>query len=170
MKLFEKLTKTNGPPAIILIRSIVGAIFLSEGVQKFLFTAEVGMGRFAKIGIPYPEIMAPFVGSVEAVCGTLLLLGLFTRLATVPLIITMLVAILSTKIPILVGHGFWGFSLRTVPYYGFWGMAHEIRTDWSLLLGSIFLFIVGAGNWSVDACFALKRGFEDGCEPTKKTI
>jgi uncharacterized membrane protein YphA (DoxX/SURF4 family) len=104
------------------------------------------MGRFAKIGIPYPEIMAPFVGSVEAVCGSLLLLGLFTRLATVPLIITMLVAILSTKILILVGHGFWGFSLRTVPYYGFWGMAHEIRTDWSLLLGSIFLFIVGAGN------------------------
>ena len=74
-----------------------------------------------------------------------------TRLATIPLIITMLVAILSTKIPILLGHGFWGFSLRNVPYYGFWGMAHEIRTDWSLLIGSIFLLIVGAGKWSADA-------------------
>jgi len=76
-----------------------------------------------------------------------------TRLATIPLIITMLVAILSTKIPILLGHGFWGFSLRNVPYYGFWGMAHEIRTDWSLLIGSIFLLLVGAGKWSADAYF-----------------
>ena len=170
MKLFEKLIKTNGPPAVILIRLLVGAIFLSEGVQKFLFTAEVGIGRFTKIGIPSPEIMAPFVGIVEAVCGTLLLLGLFTRLATIPLIITMLGAILSTKIPILVGHGFWGFSLRILPYYGFWGMAHEIRTDWSLLLGSIFLLIVGAGKWSVDSYFASRRGVEDACEPTKTNM
>lgn len=170
MKLFEKLIKTNGPPAVILIRLLVGAIFLSEGVQKFLFTAEVGVGRFAKIGIPSPEIMAPFVGVVEAACGSLLLLGLFTRLATIPLIITMLVAILSTKIPILVGHGLWGFSLRILPYYGFWGMAHEIRTDWSLLLGSIFLFIVGAGKWSLDAYFASKSGGKDACEPTQKSI
>ena len=151
MKIFRKIIATEAPPAVILIRLLVGTIFLSEGIQKFLYTAEVGAGRFAKIGIPFPEMMAPFVGVVEAVCGLLLLLGLITRLATIPLIITMLVAILSTKIPILLGHGFWGFSLRNVPYYGFWGMAHEIRTDWSLLLGSIFLLIVGAGKWSVDA-------------------
>lgn len=158
MKLFEKLIKTDGPPVVMLIRLFVGTIFLSEGFQKFLFTAEVGVGRFAKIGIPYPEVMAPFVGVVEIVCGSLLFLGLVTRLAAVPLIITMLVAILSTKIPLLVGHGFWGFSLRTIPYYGFWGMAHEMRTDWALLLGSIFLLIVGAGKWSVDACLASKKG------------
>ena len=151
MKLYKKIIATEAPPAVILIRLLVGTIFLSEGIQKFLYTAEVGAGRFAKVGIPSPEVLAPFVGSVETVCGLLLLLGLMTRLATVPLIITMLVAILSTKIPILLGHGFWGFSLRNVPYYGFWGMAHEIRTDWSLLLGSIFLFIVGAGKWSADA-------------------
>lgn len=151
MKIFRKIIATKAPPAVILIRLLVGTIFLSEGIQKFLYTAEVGAGRFAKIGIPFPEMMAPFVGVVEAVCGLLLLVGLITRLATIPLIITMLVAILSTKIPILLGHGFWGFSLRNVPYYGFWGMAHEIRTDWSLLLGSIFLLIVGAGKWSVDA-------------------
>lgn len=158
MKLFEKLIKTDGPPVVMLIRLFVGTIFLSEGVQKFLFAAEVGVGRFAKIGIPYPEVMAPFVGVVEIVCGSLLFLGLVTRLAAVPLIITMLVAILSTKIPLLVGHGFWGFSLRTIPYYGFWGMAHEMRTDWALLLGSISLLIVGAGKWSVDACLASKKG------------
>jgi putative oxidoreductase len=151
MKLYKKIIATKASPAVILIRLLVGAIFLSEGIQKFLFAAEVGVGRFAKIGIPSPEMMAPFVGVVEAVCGLLLLLGLMTRLATVPLIITMLVAILSTKIPILLGHGFWTFSLRNLPYYGFWGMAHEIRTDWSLLLGSIFLLIVGAGKWSADA-------------------
>ena len=151
MKIFRKIIATKAPPAVILIRLLVGTIFLSEGIQKFLFTAEVGAGRFAKIGIPSPEVMAPFVGVVEAVCGLLLLLGLITRLATIPLIITMLVAILSTKIPILLGHGFWGFSLRNIPYYGFWGMAHEIRTDWSLLIGSIFLLIVGAGKWSTDA-------------------
>ena len=151
MKLCKKIIATKASPAVILIRLFVGAIFLSEGIQKFLFAAEVGVGRFAKIGIPSPEMMAPFVGVVEAVCGLLLLLGLMTRLATVPLIITMLVAILSTKIPILLGHGFWSFSLRNLPYYGFWGMAHEIRTDASLLLGSIFLLIVGAGKWSADA-------------------
>jgi putative oxidoreductase len=78
------------------------------------------------------------------------LLGLLTRLAAIPLIINMLVAIISTKIPILLGQGFWGFSLRSVPYYGFWGMAHEARTDFSMLLGSLFLLIVGGGALSLD--------------------
>jgi uncharacterized membrane protein YphA (DoxX/SURF4 family) len=95
--------------------------------------------------------MGPFVGVVETVCGALILLGFLTRLVALPLIIDMLVAIFSTKIPILLGYGFWGFSLRNVPYYGFWGMIHEARTDLSMLLGSIFLLIVGAGAWSVDA-------------------
>jgi uncharacterized membrane protein YphA (DoxX/SURF4 family) len=95
--------------------------------------------------------MAPFVGVVEVLCGCLVLLGLLTRLATIPLIIDMLVAIISTKIPILLGHGFWGFNLRNLPYYGFWGMAHEARTDLAMLLCSIFLLLVGAGVWSLDA-------------------
>ena len=150
MPFFYKLMRTNAPSSVILIRLTVGAVFLSEGIQKFLFPDEVGAGRFAKIGIPSPEVMGPFVGVVEAVCGALILLGLLTRLAAIPLIIDMLVAILSTKIPILLGHGFWGFSLRNLPYYGLWGMAHEARTDWSMLLGSIFLLIVGAGSLSLD--------------------
>ena len=150
MTLFQKIISTNAPASVILIRLIVGAVFLTEGIQKFLYPGEVGAGRFAKIGIPSPEVMGPFVGVIETVCGTLILLGLLTRLAAIPLIINMLVAILSTKVPILLGHGFWGFSLRQVPYYGFWGMAHEARTDWSMLLGSIFLLIVGAGSLSLD--------------------
>src|ERR671910_2732436 len=147
----NKLIQTSAPGAVILIRIVVGGVFLSEGVQKFLYPAENGAGRFAKIGIPSPDVMGPFVGVVETVCGGLILLGLLTRLAAIPLIINMLVAILSTKIPILIGHGFWGFSLRAVPYGGFWGMAHEARTDFAMLLGSIFLLIVGAGAWSLDA-------------------
>ena len=147
---YKNLIATRAPASVILIRLLVGGVFLSEGIQKFLFADENGAGRFAKIGIPSPEFTAPFVGVVEIVCGALILLGLLTRLAAIPLIINMLVAILATKVPILLGYGFWGFSLRNVAYGGFWGMAHEARTDWSMLLGSIFLFIVGAGSLSLD--------------------
>jgi putative oxidoreductase len=148
---FKRLLATNAPPSVFLIRLVVGAVFLSEGIQKFIYPAENGVGRFEKIGIPSPHVMAPFVGVVEILCGTLILIGFLTRLATIPIIVDMLVAILSTKIPILLGHGFWGFSMRTLPYYGFWGMLHEARTDLAMLFGSIFLLIVGAGLWSVDA-------------------
>jgi putative oxidoreductase len=137
--------------AIVLVRLMVGAVFVSEGVQKFLFPAEVGAGRFAKIGIPWPSSSAAFVGVVEIVCGALVLVGLLTRLAALPLIADMLVALTSTKIPLLLGHGFWGFSLASFPRYGFWTMAHEARTDWSMLLGSLFLAIIGPGRWSLDA-------------------
>src|SRR5689334_12550784 len=121
MMLRERIFATSAPAAVILIRIVVGAVFLSEGIQKFLFPDENGVGRFTRIGIHAPSVMAPFVGVVEIVGGALLLLGFLTRLAAIPLIIDMLVAILSTKIPILLGHSFWGFSLGKVPYFGFWG-------------------------------------------------
>lgn len=124
--MFDRIILTTAPAATILIRFVVGPVFLSEGIQKFLYPDENGIGRFAKIGIPFPEFTGPFVGVVEIVCGAMIIFGLLTRLAVIPLIINMLVAILSTKIPILLGYGFWGFSLRNVPYYGFWGMAHEM--------------------------------------------
>ena len=142
---------------VFLIRLAVGVIFLSEGIQKFLYPAENGVGRFTKIGIPAPELTAPFVGVLEILCGALILLGFLTRFAAIPLIVDMLVAILSTKLPILLGHGFWGFSLRNVPYYGFWGMLHEARTDFAMLLCSIFLLITGAGLWSIDARRSSRR-------------
>ena len=162
MKTADQVLLAGYSSWFILIRLIVGPVFLSEGIQKFLYPDENGVGRFAKIGIPSPEVTAPFVGVVEIVCGTLIVVGLLTRLATIPLIINMLVAILSTKIPILLGYGFWGFSLRNVPYYGVWGMAHEMRTDWSMLLGSIFLLIVGAGSLSLDGFFARRRNLLRG--------
>lgn len=139
-----KLLATHAPAAVILIRLMVGAVFISEGTQKFLFPAEAGAGRFEKIGIAAPEVVAPVVGGFEIACGTLVLLGGATRLAAVPLVVIMLTAITSTKIPILLDQGFWK-------------MAHEGRTDWSMLLGSVFLLIVGGGKWSLDARWTRSR-------------
>jgi putative oxidoreductase len=139
--------------AMVLIRLLVGWVFLVEGIVKFLLPDELGVGRFASIGIPAPQAMAPFVGVVEIVCGALLLIGLFTRLATIPLLIDISVAIISTKLPIWLGHGFWRFTLPKLKHYGLLGMLHEARTDFSMLLGLIFLLIVGAGSWSLDAHF-----------------
>ena len=154
MRVRDFLFGSRAPAATILIRLLVGGVFLSEGIQKFLFDDALGVGRFAKIGIPYPEILAPFVGVCEIVCGVLILVGLLTRLAAIPMIINISVAIVSTKLPILLGHGFWGLSLPKANSYGFWSMAHEARTDVSMFLGGIFLLIVGAGCLSLDALVA----------------
>jgi putative oxidoreductase len=132
-----KLLRTNAPAATIVARFLVGLVFFLEGIKKFLFVAQWGAGRFARIGIPHPQVMAPFVGVIEIVCGFLLLLGLLTRLASLLLLIDISVAIASTKIPLL---------LRT----GFWPMEAEARTDYAMLLGLIFLLMVGAGPRSLD--------------------
>jgi putative oxidoreductase len=147
----KDLLATRAPAATILIRLIVGCVFLSEGAQKFLYPDALGVGRFMKIGIPYPEVMAPFSATFEIACGALIIIGLLTRLATIPMIINISVAIISTKVPILLAHGYWMFNLPKLDKYGFWAMAHETRTDLAMLLGSIFLLIVGAGSISLDA-------------------
>ena len=153
--MLKRTIPTNAPGWVILIRLAVGAIFLSEGIQKFLFPGALGVGRFTKIGIAAPEIMAPFVGVVEIGCGALLLLGLLTRLAAVPLIIDMLVAIATTKIPILLKSGFWA-------------MAHEARTDYAMLLGCLFFLVVGAGRWSMDARLAGTADTPRGDKPPRE--
>jgi putative oxidoreductase len=123
--------------AVILIRVLVGWVFVSEGIQKFLFPAALGYGRFAKIGLPDPRVLAPVVGVVEIVCGLLIILGLFTRFAAIPLLVVIGVAIWKTKIPIL-------------QHQGTWAMLHEARTDFSMVLGLLFLLIVGAGRFALD--------------------
>ncbi len=135
---------TSAPAVTVLIRVAVGCVFLSEGIQKFLFSAQLGAGRFSKIGIPAPEVMAAVVGCLEIVCGALVIAGLLTRLAAVPLIAIMVVAISTTKVPML-------------SRSGFWTMAHESRTDFSMLLGAAFLLVAGAGRWSLDARLAGRR-------------
>jgi putative oxidoreductase len=129
--------------AVLLIRVLVGWVFLSEGMQKFLFPDSLGVGRFVKIGIPWPQVMAPFVGVVEIVCGALVLVGLITRLASIPLLIDICVALYLTKIIALTKNGLWS-------------TLHEARTDVSMLLGLIFLLVVGSGTLSFDARLSRK--------------
>jgi putative oxidoreductase len=152
-----RLLATRAPEWSILVRLLVGlVVFLPEGIQKLIFPDILGAGRFANIGIPYPELIGPFVGIVEIICGTLIILGLFTRLAAIPLIIIMIVAIASTKLPILLGQDFWIFHLPKFSRYGFWSMMHEARADFVMLFGSLYLLIEGAGAWSLDAMLARK--------------
>ena len=98
-----------------------------------------------KIGIPWPQVRASFVGAVEIVCGSLLLIGLVAQQSTVPLLIDIAVAYIRPK----------SSRLRKT---GMWETLHEARTDVSMLLGLNFLLLVGAGTWSVDAWLAERRG------------
>jgi putative oxidoreductase len=153
LKSWTDLLYTEAPGWSILVRLLVGlVVFLPEGIQKLMFPDILGAGRFARIGIPFPDLMGPFVGVVETICGSLIILGLFTRLAAVPLIIIMIVALISTKLPILLGHEVWMFHLAAdIKRTGFWSMMHEARADLTMLLGCLYLLIVGAGRWSLDA-------------------
>jgi len=152
MRRWIDLLQTRAEGWTILVRLMVGLIvFFPEGIQKLVFPEILGAGRFANIGIPYSELMGPFVGIVEVTCGALIILGFLTRLAAIPLIIIMFVAIVSTKLPIWAGHDVWIFHAPKIARYGFWSMAHEARDDFLMLLGSFYLLIAGAGQWSVDA-------------------
>jgi uncharacterized membrane protein YphA (DoxX/SURF4 family) len=135
--MFQKIIRSDNSKTTIIIRLMVGVVFFSEGIQKFLFPAIRGAGRFEKIGLPSPDFLGGFVGTFEIVCGALILLGLLTRLASIPTLVIMLVAIVTTKSEIFTNDGFWA-------------MMHGSRTDWAMLLGSLFLIIKGAGNWSLD--------------------
>ena len=140
----QRFLGTTAPGPALFVRVIVGWIFFSEGIQKFLFPDALGIGRFVKIGIPMPAFSAPFVGVVEIVGGALLIAGLATRLAAAALLIDIAVAIASTKIPMLV-------------HKGFWAAAHEARTDLAMAFSLVFLLWCGAGVWSLDAHLA-RRG------------
>ena len=123
---------------LFLLRLLVGWVFLSEGVQKLLFPAALGVGRFEKIGIPAPAFTGPFVGITECVCGALLIVGFFTVIAAIPLLVVIAVAIAATKVPMLM-------------HLGFWAAMHEGRTDFCMLLGLIAVLLLGAGSFSLDA-------------------
>jgi uncharacterized membrane protein YphA (DoxX/SURF4 family) len=156
---------TDASAWTILVRLLVGlVVFFPEGIQKLIYPELLGAGRFANIGIPFPALMGPFVGIVETVCGALIILGLLTRFAAIPLIVIMIVAILSTKVPILLGHEFWVFHLPKFARYGFWSMMHESRADLTMLLGAIYLLIEGGGRGSLDAWLA-DRSAAGAAEP-----
>ena len=130
------LFHTSDIRSLMLIRLMTGFVFLSEGIQKFLFADALGVGRFIKIGIPDPQFFAPFVGIIEIVAGILLLAGLLTRIAALLLFIDISVAIFTTKFPMLDN--------------SFWTFAHETRTDFCMFIGTFILMIYGGGKWSAD--------------------
>lgn len=143
--LFDWILDADSHRANLVVRLLVGLVFLPEGVKKFLFPEQWGAGRFERIGFPAPEAMAYFVGGVEVVFGLMLLAGLLTRLATIPLIIDISVAIATTKIPL-----FWRATAVSTKI-GFWSMQAESRTDFAMLMGLLFLLFAGGGLLSLDA-------------------
>jgi len=135
--------------SLIFIRLAVGLIFLTQGILKYI-DPHMGVLRFAKIGFPYPDFTAHFVGTFEIACGLLVLVGLFTKLASVPLLIVILTAIATTKIPELFR-----------PAQGFWFMVSDARTDFAMTMSLLFLICVGAGAWSFDAFMWKQRSVSD---------
>jgi len=128
---------------------MAGGVFLWEGILKFVYVNQ-GVGRFTKLGIPFPHFTADFVGCLEIVGGILLLSGLMTRLIAIPFIIEMIVAILSTKISLYLGTS--PLPLPPAPpRVGAWAVLHEIRSDYAQIMTVAFLLINGPGKWSLDA-------------------
>jgi putative oxidoreductase len=140
--------------ATLLVRLAVGGVFLSSGLVKFLFDNQ-GPGRFAKIGLPAATQLAYFVGATEVLCGALLILGLFTRLAALPLAVDMVVALITTKLPLLVGAG--PEPVAAMPKVGLWAFAYQARLDVTMLVACAYLVAVGGGLWSLDAVLSRRR-------------
>ncbi len=149
--LYRQILDSSGQRANLIIRLLVGLVFLPEGVKKFLFPDQWGAGRFARIGIPIPAAMAQFVGAVEVVCGLFLLAGLLTRLAAIPLLVDIGVAIGTTKVPLL-----WR-ATAVSSRVGFWSLQAESRTDFAMLMGLVFLLVAGGGAYSLDSWLGRRR-------------
>jgi len=145
---------TNGPNSTLLLRIMAGGVFFWEGILKFVY-ANQGIGRFTKLGMPFPHFTATFVGILEIVGGLLVLSGLMTRIIAIPFIFEMIVAILSTKISLYLGT----FPLplpSSPPQVGIWAVLHEVRSEYAQLLTAAFLVINGPGGWSLDALLRKK--------------
>jgi putative oxidoreductase len=145
----------TAPRATVLVRVMAGGVFLAEGVIKFVF-ANQGVGRFTKLGFPYPALTASFIGGLEIVGGCLLIAGLLTRLAALTFVVEMVAAILSTKISLYLGTS--PLPLPPAPpRIGFWAVLHETRSDWAQLLTCWYLAAVGPGPWSLAALLRRRR-------------
>ena len=145
----------DGAKATILLRLMAGGVFLWEGILKFVYVNQ-GVGRFTKLGFPFPDFTASFVGGLEIVGGLLILLGLGTRFVAVPFLIEMVVAMLSTKIGLYLGTSPLPLP-PSPPVTGFWAVLHEVRSEYAQLLTVAFLLWAGPGPLSVDARWARRR-------------
>lgn len=146
----------SGPKAAILIRWMAGGVFLWEGILKFVYRNQ-GVGRFTKLGIPAPQLTAPFVAGLEIVGGALLIAGLLTRFISIPFVVEMLVAMASTKISLFLGTSPLPLP-PSPPTVGIWAVLHEIRSEYAQLMSVLFLAVAGPGPWSLDAVLAGRRG------------
>ena len=147
----SRVVRTTAPGAVLWIRFFVGAVFISEGILKFLRPDALGPGRFDRAGIPAPGFFANLDGLFEISCGILIWVGLLTRVATLPMVVDMIGALTITKLPIL-----WGAAPLFASERGWWDFAHESRLDLAMLCSSVFLLLVGAGRYSLDT--RLERG------------
>ena len=147
---------SDGPASVLFLRLMAGGVFLWEGILKFEYVNQ-GVGRFTKLGMPFPHLTANFVGYLEIVGGLLLLSGLLTRLIAIPFIIEMIVAILSTKISLYLGTSPLPLP-PSPPQFGMWAVLHEVRSEYAQLLTTAFLLVNGPGKWSLEALLQRKRG------------
>jgi putative oxidoreductase len=136
-KVIKQLLSTGNDSKIIIVRLIVGLIFISEGIQKCVIVTAFGPAFFKDIGFSHPLFWTYFIGTFEISCGVLVLLGLLIRLASIPLFVIMVTAFITTKLPLL-------------SFKGVWTFLHEYSIDFSLTLLLILLFIYGSGKWSFD--------------------
>lgn len=146
---------SDAPKATVLLRLMVGGVFFWEGILKFVYTNQ-GVGRFTKLGIPFPDVMAHGVAGLEIIGGLLLIAGYLTRPIAIPFVIEMIVAMLTTKVSLYFGTS--PLSLPpSPPQIGFWAVLHEIRSDYAQIMTVLFLLFAGPGPWSLDAFLARKR-------------
>jgi uncharacterized membrane protein YphA (DoxX/SURF4 family) len=139
----------DGRREIIILRILAGSVFFWEGLIKFIFPNQ-GVGRFTKIGMPFPEVTATFVGSMEIIGGLLLIIGLATRFISFYFIVQMIIAVLSTKVALYMGTSPLP-APPALPKVGFWAVLHEIRSDYAQIMVCLFLLLVGPGSNSADA-------------------
>lgn len=131
------MLKSDKNITLLLVRIMTGVVFLSEGIQKFIFPDVLGIGRFEKIGVRFPEFTANLVGVTEITCAICIIIGLFSKYATIPLLLIIIFAFEITKYDIFIQHGFWKFM-------------HESRTDWSMFVGIIIIMTIGSGKFSFE--------------------
>src|SRR5260221_6659242 len=145
----------TGPSAILIIRLMTGSVFVWEGILKFVYTNQ-GMGRFTKLGFPFPEMTAHIIAIGEITGGLLLIFGLFTRITAFYFIVQMIVAVLSTKIDLYFGRSPLPMP-PAPPKTGFWAVLHEIRSDYAQILTCLFLLVEGSGRRSLDFIITTSR-------------
>jgi uncharacterized membrane protein YphA (DoxX/SURF4 family) len=126
---------------MMLIRVMVGLVFLTEGILKFVRPQDLGEGRFATIGIPFPQVLAPLVAGIEIAGGLAVMLGIYAGDAALALLAVIVVALVTTKLPILIGRPLGPFSLVKLAHYGLGSFLHEARVDLCMMLGTLAVLI-----------------------------